>query len=68
MNDGERLFDTVEKLRAADYSELDAKLVREVLTNQVRFQDDRVEAQRRTNQMITRWASEHAGTGGGADG
>lgn len=60
MKESERLFETVETIRVASYPDLDAALVHEVLTHQVRMQDDRAEARKLTAQAVTRRASELA--------
>ncbi|MGW2029780.1 hypothetical protein [Streptomyces sp. NPDC001811] len=52
------LFATVEEIRAAGYPHLDQQLVAEILSVQRKFVEDRVEATRRTSQVINRWVSE----------
>lgn len=60
MNERERLFETVESVRASRYPDLDEALVQDVLSSQIQMQEDRAEARRRTEQAITQWASAHA--------
>lgn len=60
MNEREQLFETVEEVRAAGHQDLDAELVREILSIQLLHQEDRAEANRRTERAISRWADQHA--------
>lgn len=67
MKERERLFDTVEEIRANNYPDLDAGLVRDLLNTQIRMQEDRAEARHRTEQTITRWAAANAAPATGED-
>jgi hypothetical protein len=51
------LASTVEEVRAANFPEIDGKLVADILEVQRRFSEDRVEAQRRTEQLINQWVA-----------
>jgi hypothetical protein len=66
VKEREKLFDTIEELRAATFPDLDPQLVREILTVQIQFQEDRADGRRRTEQLVTRWASTHAASDAGA--
>lgn len=68
MKDRERLFESVEKIRGTDFPDLSPDLVRDVLATQIRLQEDRVEARRRTHQVVSQWAAEHSGDATEAEG
>jgi hypothetical protein len=53
----ERLFQTVEDLRRNRFPALHPALVEEILSCQIQMQEDRVEAQGRTERAIAKWAS-----------
>jgi Uma2 family endonuclease len=57
---GERLFQTVEEIRRSRFTDLDPELVAEILSSQIQMQEDRAEAQRRTERAIATWASTDA--------
>lgn len=63
---GDELFQTVEEIRRIRFSQLDPALVEEILMCQIQLQEDRAEAQRRTERAIAAWASKDALTGGRA--
>lgn len=56
----ERLFQTVEEIRRSRYPGLDPALVKEILSCQVQMQEDRMEAQARTERAIAKWANAYA--------
>jgi hypothetical protein len=56
----ERLFQTVEEIRRSRFPTLDPALVEEILSCQIQMQEDRTEAQRRTERAIANWASADA--------
>jgi len=60
MTKGDRLFQTVEEIRLTRFPRLDPALVEEILTYQIQFQEDRAEAQRRTERAISVWADSTA--------
>lgn len=62
MSERADLFQTVEAVRSRDHGELDGTLVREILTLQVEMQQDRADARKRTEQIVARWATDHAET------
>jgi hypothetical protein len=51
------LASTVEEVRAANFSHIDSRLVADILEAQRRFSEDRAEAQKRTEQIITQWVA-----------
>lgn len=51
------LLATVEEVRARDFSDVDPKLVGEILAVQHQFAEDRAEAHKRTDQIINRWTA-----------
>lgn len=54
------LVATVEEIRARDYADLDPALVNNILSVQHQFAEDRAEARKRTEQLISRWAAIHS--------
>jgi hypothetical protein len=55
------LLETVEELRARDFPDLDPQLVSDVLAVHQRFSEDRAEAKKRTEQLVSRWVAGNAG-------
>ncbi|MGA5263352.1 hypothetical protein ACPCI0_24410 [Streptomyces griseoincarnatus] len=63
MADNSELTDlllTVEEVRSSLHSELDAKLVQEILDIQHLLAEDRAEARKRTERAINQWVAERA--------
>jgi hypothetical protein len=56
----DRLFQTVEEIRSSRFAAQDPALVEEILSAQIQMQEDRAEAQRRTERAIAKWASQDA--------
>lgn len=56
----ERLFQTLEEIRRSRFPGLDAALVKEILACQIQMQEDRVQAQARTERAIAKWANADA--------
>ncbi|MGC5564784.1 hypothetical protein ACPYPG_18365 [Streptomyces sp. FR-108] len=55
---------TVEQIRKASYPDLDQRLVAEILEIQRRFSEDRAEARKRTEQLISQWVAADMKSGG----
>jgi hypothetical protein len=51
------LVATVEEIRGQNYPDLDPALVGDILSVQHQFAEDRAEARKRTEQLISRWAA-----------
>ncbi|WP_449385512.1 hypothetical protein [Cellulomonas soli] len=58
--DAEALLRTVEKVRVERYPDLDVTLVNEILAAQIRNSEDRAEARRQTERIVTQWAAASA--------
>ena len=59
MKRGQQMYQICEDLRQRDFADLDPELVRELLSLQVEFQEDRLEARRRTEKKIAEWVAAH---------
>lgn len=66
INGTEGLRDIVEAIRASDHPQLDVALVSSVLDVQFQFAEDRAEAEKRTDQLISAWVAKQVASGSDA--
>jgi hypothetical protein len=63
QDESSELYSTVREVREEKFPGLDAKLVEDLLSIQVQYASDPVEARKRTETTISAWATDHGEKG-----